>query len=102
MTGPISGVNPQQVPFSQSFQTGNNEQQQARETRNAEETQTPEQDRIQVRGTALNKTGQVEETKAKQAEEEQKTQDQTRNRAANLNSNQDNSLRRGSLVDVVV
>lgn len=100
MTGPISGFNPQQSSFStQNLQQGNTERQD-RVERSRDEAKL-EQERIQVKGTATSEqTKQVDEVRSRRDEEQKKTEEQTRSLSANANQN--TSLRRGSLVDVVV
>ncbi len=98
MTGPISGVNPQQASLAKTFQPEGSEQQD-RVSRNRDEVQT-EQERIQVRGTATTQNKLVEESREKQESEDKKAESRNQNFAANSNSN--TTQRRGSLVDVVV
>lgn len=99
MTGPISGVNPQQASFTKTFQPEGNEQQE-RVARSGEEIKTGEQERIQVRGTATSQNKLIEETREKQESDDKKAEARNQNFAANSNSN--TTQRRGSLVDVVV
>lgn len=99
MTGPISGVNPQQASLAKTFKPEGNEQQDAI-SRNRDEFQTSEQERIEVKGTATSQNKLIEETREKQESEDKKAESRNQNFAANSNSN--TTQRRGSLVDVVV
>lgn len=56
MSGPLAGIGQQQIPLSQPFQPGGNDQ--SKVVRSQE--QSPEREEIQVRGSALGNTNETE------------------------------------------
>ena len=93
MTGPITGFNQQQIPLSQNYQQGSNEQS---NTVRQEQEQQPQESVLSVRGGALSQTQNTNETSQQDTETSVFQQSQS--------SSVDNGgeQRRGSLVNIVV
>ncbi len=94
MTGPITGFNQQQIPLSQNYQQGSNEQS---NTVRQEQEQQPQESVLSVRGGALSQSQDTNETS------QQDTETNVFQQSQSLSSNDTGGeQRRGSVVDIVV